>query len=61
MPTVPSGRAAPGDELLPAECDAAVAAVARLDTDFRLVDEHGGVELSAVSGQLSAVKGEAEG
>jgi hypothetical protein len=40
VPAVPAGRAALGNVLLPPEGDAAVAAVAPLDVDFRGVDEH---------------------
>ncbi len=41
VPPVAAGGPAPRDELLPAEGDAAVAAVAPLDVDFSGVDEHG--------------------
>jgi hypothetical protein len=41
VPAVAAGRPASRDELLPAEGDAAIAAVAAFDLDFRGVDEQG--------------------
>src|SRR6202011_662869 len=59
LATIAAGWASARDELLPAEGEAAVTAVASLHTDCGLVDEHGksavSCQLSAVSSQPSAV------